>query len=205
MFTTEDFAVFQIAGLDPRMNAIRAEIQPKFQGIATAAVTALETPLGETLKIHIAQHRRRTTNAPDFTWCALGGDQRGYKKYPHFTLGINGEYVVVWLSFIDNPLREGEMAQAFIEQPALFKNLPADFKLNLDHTVNNYEPVTPAALDNGLTRWRDVKKGEFQIGRVILKDDPIWQTPAAAQAWMTETYQLLVPLYRAAYEVREAI
>lgn len=196
MFTQKEFDVFKVAGLDERMAAVREYIQPVFQELDDYFVKKLAPLLGEELLVHIAQHRRRTANAPDFTWSAMGGDKRGYKKYPHFTLGINGDYLVMWLSFIDNPQNEKQMAQYFLDNQEMFKALPNDFQLNLDHTVNNYQSLAEADLGAALVRWRDVRKGEFQIGRVIEKDAILLKKPKDAKAYMLETYQLLVPFYQ---------
>ena len=196
MFEYQDFDVFEVEGLDERMAEVRRVIQPKFQALDERVVTELEPVLGEELIIHIAQHRRRTTNAPDFTWSAMGGDKRGYKKYPHFTLGINGEYIVMWLSFIDNPLNEKMMADALMKEKGLFDALPDDFMINLDHTVNNYHSLKDADLTAALTRWRDVKKGEFQLGRILLKTDELLNQPEKAIDYMVETYAKLVPFYQ---------
>lgn len=196
MFEYQDFDVFEVEGLDERMAEVRRVIQPKFQVLDERVVKELEPLLGEELIIHIAQHRRRTTNAPDFTWSAMGGDKRGYKKYPHFTLGINGEYIVMWLSFIDNPLNEKAMADALMKEEELFASLPEDFMINLDHTVNTYHSLKEADLTEALTRWRDVKKGEFQLGRVLLKTDELLNQPEKAIDYMVETYVKLVPFYQ---------
>lgn len=196
MFRKKEFDVFKVEGLDQRMVAVRELIQPVFQELDEYFVKALSPLIGEELIVHIAQHRRRTANAPDFTWSALGGDKRGYKKYPHFTLGINEEYIVMWLSFIDNPQNEQVMAQTLLDQPELFASLTDGFMINQDHTVNNYQPLEEADLEAVLSRWRDVKKGEFQIGRVLLKSDPLLKTPKKARDYMLATYQQLVPLYQ---------
>lgn len=201
MFTHKDFSVFKIEGLDARMAAIRAEIQPIFQELDDYMVAQLAPKLGATLPVHIAQHRRRTANAPDFTWSAMGGNKRGYKKFPHFTLGINGEYVVMWLSFIDNPQNEQAMAQALLDKPELFTGLPTDMVLNTDHTKNNYHDLTKESLEEDLIRWRDVKKGEFQIGRILKSDELQSLEAEKARAYMLETYRLLLPLYQLAYPI----
>lgn len=196
MFRKKEFDVFKVEGLDQRMAAIRELIQPVFQELDEYFVKALSPLIGEELIVHIAQHRRRTANAPDFTWSAMGGDKRGYKKYPHFTLGINEEYIVMWLSFIDNPQNEQLMAQTLLDNPQLFASLTDGFMVNQDHTVNNYQPLEEADLEAVLSRWRDVKKGEFQIGRVLLKSDPLLKTPKKARDYMLATYQQLIPLYQ---------
>ncbi|MGO3731797.1 MAG: DUF1054 family protein [Vagococcus sp.] len=203
MFKVDDFDIFAIEGLEERMSAIRTTIQPIFQELDDWFVAELTPLIGNKLPIHIAQHRRRTAYAPDFTWSAMGGDNRGYKKYPHFQLGITGEYIVMWLSFIDNPEYEGEMADTFLKNLEWFDQLPKDTKLNVDHTKNNYHELDENELIKALERWKQVKKGEFQIGRIITKDDKMLQDAHVTKQYMLETYQSLVPLYLEAMKVRD--
>lgn len=115
MFTEKEFAAFEVAGLDERMAVIRAQIQPIFQELDTYFAEQLAPELGTELFVHIAQHRRRTVYPPENTWSALSPNKRGYKMQPHFQLGIWGDYVFMWLSFIDNPKNEKQIAQAFRE------------------------------------------------------------------------------------------
>ena len=196
MFDESCFDVFNIEGLDNRMIGVREKIQPVFQSIDEKVVVELEPLLGEKLPIHIAQHRRRTTNAPDFTWSAMGGDNRGYKKYPHFQLGITPEYAVIWLSFIDNPQNEAFMAQECLDNIQWFEQLPKGFVVNTDHTKNNYHALESEQLVKDLTRWKEVKKGEFQIGRVIHKETFDTKTTEELFAYILETYLSLIPIYQ---------
>lgn len=199
MFTQKDFDIFQIEGLEARMIAIRENIQPIFQELDTYFVQELALVLGEVLPIHIAQHRRRTTYAPESTWSAMGGTKRGYKRYPHFQLGINGDFIFMWLSFIDQPDHEQEMAQSFMEHSSVFQPLiEKQFVLNTDHTKNQYDLASMETIQSALVRWHDVKKGEFQIGRVIPKGDDVLLDSQKALLYMLDTYQLLVPLYQLA-------
>lgn len=202
MFRKKEFDVFKVEGLDERMAAVRERIQPVFQELDEYFVKKLTPLVGEELIVHIAQHRRRTANAPDFTWSAISSQKRGYKMDPHFTLGITENYIVMWLSFIDNPNSEKEMAQSFIDNIGLLEKLPADFVINTDHTMNNYINIKETDLVKDLTRWRDVKKGEFQVGRIITKEDVLLKTPTKARKYMLETYVELLDLYKLAHQAR---
>lgn len=201
MFNEACFEVFNIEGLDSRMIGIREKIQPVFQSIDEKLVEELEPLLGEKLPIHIAQHRRRTTNAPNFTWSAMGGNKRGYKKFPHFQLGITPEYVVIWLSFIDNPQNEVLMAQTCLDHLEWFESLPNDFVVNTDHTKNNYHALEKERVIKDLTRWRDVKKGEFQIGRVIQKNRFNTESTDVLFVEILQTYLSLIPIYQACFQL----
>lgn len=200
MFTEKSFAVFDVEGLDGRMAAIRKEIQPIFQQLDEVFQQVLEPLLGEELFIHIAQHRRRTTYPPENTWSALSRQKRGYKMEPHFQLGIWPDYVFMWLSCIDQPRNEQAIAQALLDNQQVIARLSPDFVLSGDHTQPKVEELSPENTERLLKRFRDVKKGEFQIGRIIKKEDPIWKDPEVAQAFMVETYEQLVPIYQLAIE-----
>lgn len=200
MFTEKSFAVFDVEGLDGRMAAIRKEIQPTFQQLDEVFQQVLEPLLGEELFIHIAQHRRRTTYPPENTWSALSRQKRGYKMEPHFQLGIWPDYVFMWLSCIDQPKNEQAIAQALLDNQQAIAGLSPDFVLSGDHTQPKVEELSPENTERLLKRFRDVKKGEFQIGRIIKKEDPIWKDPEAAQVFMVETYEQLVPIYQLAIE-----
>lgn len=203
-FTKDDFAVFAIEGLEPRMSAIRKKIQPKFRILGQEFAKVLAVELNkESLPVHIAQHIRRTKNAPKDTWMAIGGNGRGYKKYPHFQLGIYETHLFIWLAFIDNPLHEEKMAVQIIEDPSSLFKVPDDYVVSWDHTKESVVPVREADLLNGLIRWQTVKKGEFLIGRQLSATDPLLLDPEATQLFILDTFMQLLPLYKQAYTVYE--
>ncbi|MGG5317584.1 DUF1054 domain-containing protein [Enterococcus sp. AZ072] len=197
MFSEESFKVFEIDGLENRMTAIRSEIQPVFQELNEYFQEKLSPIAGEEFFIHIAQHRRRTTNAPENTWSALSCKKRGYKMEPHFQLGIWPEYVFMWLSCIDQPKNEQAIAEKMLDNLQLFSELSSDFKVSGDHTKVEVQDLSTETVEKLLIRFRDVKKGEFQIGRIISKDSSLWKNPAKAKSYMLETYQQVMPIYQA--------
>lgn len=204
MFTERDFDVFTIEGLDPRMAGIRSAIQPKFQELDDYFAEKLGEKLEREFFVHIAQHRRRMVYPPENTWSALSQKKRGYKMEAHFQLGIWPDYLFMWLSLIDNPKNEKKIAQAFLDNKALFEQLDDDFYLSIDHTQPEIERLNEADLTKHLTRFRDVKKGEFQIGRIIKKTDGLLNNPENAREYMLKTYEELVPLYQLAISLQQA-
>lgn len=195
MFTEESFQVFQVEGLEPRMTAIRSEIQPVFQKIGEKICSELSETLVSPFYLHIAQHRRRSVHPPENTWAAFSEGKRGYKMAPHFQVGIWPDYVFLWLSLIDQPKGQVEFAHTLLQNPQLFTALPKDTVLNVDHTKEQILPATEENLTASLERLAKVKKAEFQIGRIISKDDSLWQDPTAALTYMQATYRSLIPLY----------
>jgi uncharacterized protein YktB (UPF0637 family) len=150
--------------------------------------------MNDELFIHIAQHRRRSVHPPENTWSAISRKKRGYKMEAHFQLGIFPEYVFMWLSLIDQPKGKEEMAERLLEHPEWWNNLPEDMVINTDHTICAYEPLTTESMEKALQRLKKVKKSELQIGRVIPKESSLWQNPDQAQAYMLETYHLLLEM-----------
>ncbi|MGO3212439.1 MAG: DUF1054 family protein, partial [Ruoffia tabacinasalis] len=97
IFTEEEFNLFNIKGLDTQMALIRSEIQPLFRYYGHFISEHIQTKLNstESLPVHVAKHIQRSVHELESTWCAIGGDNRGYKKYPHFQIGIKGEYLFI--------------------------------------------------------------------------------------------------------------
>ncbi|MGX7196227.1 DUF1054 domain-containing protein [Enterococcus olivae] len=200
MFNEKSFEVFKVDGLEERMVAIRGEIQPIFQELNVFFKSKLETELTEELFIHIAQHLRRSVHPPENTWSALSRQKRGYKMEAHFQLGIFPEYVFMWLSIIDQPKGKDQMAEALIAHPEWWNKLPNDFVFNKDHIVSDYFPLEQEGMEAALQRLKKIKKSELQIGRVIPRDSLLWEDPEKARAYMLETYEALLPMYRGLQE-----
>lgn len=200
-FNMEDFNVFDIQGLDERMTGIRERIQPKFQHFAAAGARFIVSEEhAESVPVHVAKHLRRTKYAPENTWCAIGGDARGYKKYPHFQIGIAKEGVSFYLCLIDQPVKEKEMAAALLERIPELEQLPRDYVVSVDHTVPTVQRIEAVDWQPILVRLRDVKKAELLIGRKLAPADPRLATEASTLAVMKETLRELLPIYRTCME-----
>lgn len=195
MFNESSFDVFTIDGLDDRMSAIRSEIQPIFTTIGQPICEKLSQNFNRPFYLHIAQHRRRTVHPPENTWAAMSEGKRGYKMNAHFQIGIWPEYIFIWLSIIDQPKNQKEMAEILLQNLTIFDSLPKDSMISLDHTKPELLPLTPENLKSALIRLNTVKKAEFQIGRVIKKESSLWHNPAKAMQYIEETYTSLFPIY----------
>lgn len=167
-FDAAAFSVFDVDGLDGRMEAIRAQLWPLFNkyGRSIAEHVQLRLELEQPLFVHVAKHLRRTAYAPESTWVAIGGDKRGYKKYPHFQIAINAQYVAIVLACIDNPLHEKEIAADFSSRASDFDDLSFDYVLIADHTRVSYEALSEVDCKGFFERVASVKKAEWMIGRV---------------------------------------
>lgn len=125
-FTPDDFAVFEIEGFAARMPQLRAQIKPKLTQIGQVLTERLAGVVGEPLFPHVAQHLRRTVNAPVETWVAFSRSARAYKPFVHLRCGISAEKVRVTvfvedyadekLLFADNLRRQADTLERYLAQ-----------------------------------------------------------------------------------------
>ncbi|MEQ6388968.1 DUF1054 domain-containing protein [Bacillaceae bacterium S4-13-58] len=196
-FNKDDFSAFYIDGLDERMAAIQERIQPKFKVLGENLTNYLSEALNQEMYLHIAKHARRSVNPPKDTWLAIAHNKRGYKKHPHFQLGLFDDHLFIWLAFIYELPQKENIARAFLEHlEDVKKTIPSHYMISLDHTQKEAKPVSDFDLEKGLIRFRDVKKGEFLVGQHISSDDPLVQNGEKLDEIAKETYNTLLPLYR---------
>lgn len=197
MFTEKSFKVFDIEGLDARMEAVRAEIQPVFAEIGEELKKELEKALPEEeFYLHIAQHRRRTTNAPDSTWSAISTQKRGYKMEVCWTLGIWKDYVFLYLSMIDQPKAKVAYAEQLLKE-----KVKGDFDLSKDHTLSEVLPM--AELQSTLERFKKVKKSEFEIGKIWQSKEFSEKSDTILLNEMKGTVASLIPIYKKLLELEK--
>ena len=203
-FTATDFHIFLIDGLENRMNAMKAEIRPKFEELGTYVAPFLTAMVGEPVTTHIAKHARRTVNAPDETWVAWSTNRRGYKAYPHFQVGLNKDYLFICFALIyecpKKPLFARHMKEKF-EQ--IWPYIPANYYVSEDHTKPHF--TLKATLDKNtiqplLERLIKVKKTEFLCGLHIPKEDKSLLLHNSLLNHITQTFENLYPLYLLAKE-----
>jgi len=196
-FEKSDFDLFEIDGLEARMSVIREAIQPVFQYYGDTYTDYVNDYTNFEGSFHIAQHRRRTTNPPESTWSAIGGDNRGYKKYPHIQIGINDEYIFMFLSLIDNPKHEKKMAEFLLDHPTLWNDLPNDFYVSGDHTKTKINKADEETVRKTLQRLIKVKKGEVMLGRIITPESGLLGDGQKQEEFFKETLEVLLPIYKA--------
>lgn len=174
-FRQEDFDTFQIDGLAERMEAIEARIRPKFRELGRELTDDLSAMLGQEMHLHIAKHARRTVNPPKDTWLAIAGDKRGYKKHPHFQVGLFDDRVFIWLAFIYELPDKANIAQRFLDRiDTVEATIPDSYVISQDHMQKGAEQVSDIDLAGTLERFRTVKKAELLIGRNIPAGDPLF-------------------------------
>lgn len=198
-FTKESFAVFEVEGLDARMDAIRKDVQPIFATLGQEIAEHLTQKTGETCYVHIAQHRRRTVHAPENTWVAIGRSKRGYKMEAHFQLSLWDDRLFIWLAMIDQPKTKAQMAQYLIEHKAELAKFPSDFVVSGSHLVSDCTPLSESHAI--LERFVTIKKSEYQIGRMLTKEEVV--TISNLTDEILKTIEQLYPLWQELAETSE--
>ncbi|GAA4715291.1 DUF1054 family protein [Brevibacillus fulvus] len=199
-FHQEDFDVFTISGLDQRMEAIKSVIRPKLEFLGQHFSPILSVETGHEMFYHVAKHARRTVNPPSDTWVAWAGDKRGYKKHPHFQIGLWETHLFVWYAVIyESPFKEaiGGAIERQIEE--IVSLVPDSFRWSSDHTQPGSTPQQQLGKEGILqlaNRLQQVKKAEILCGITIERDDPVLQNRDQLLARMEQTFDVLSKLYR---------
>lgn len=196
-FDKKDFDTFHIGGLEERMKEIQTRIQPKFQEVGSLLTDFLSAELGNELYLHIAKHARRSVNPPNDTWLAIADNKRGYKKHPHFQLGLFDDHLFIWLALIYELPNKKEIAESFIDSFEDIKKLPDSYVVSMDHMKKDSIPLDELELKH-MERFKNVKKAEFLIGKQISSEDDLLKDKDAFIESVKSTYEELIPLYRIA-------
>ncbi|WP_245751566.1 YktB family protein [Amphibacillus marinus] len=177
------------------MTAIQETIQPKFKVIGTELTDYLATQLGNEMFLHIAKHARRSVNPPNDTWLAIANNKRGYKKHPHFQVGLFDDHLFIWLAFIYELPQKANVARTFLANIDQIKALASDFVISFDHMKKDAIPVNQLTKEQ-LKRFKDVKKAEFLIGKQLSKEQASTLSEADLLATIKDAYNALLPYYQ---------
>lgn len=200
-FTERDFQTFHIDGLEERMTAIQERIQPKFKIIGETLSSDLTAMAGTEMFLHIAKHARRTVNPPKDTWLAIANNKRGYKKHPHFQVGLFDDHAFLWLAYIYELPDKAEFAKRFLDNVDTIKEkVPGEFVISMDHMKKDATRLDEIELIKSLERFRDVKKAEFLIGRHIPAGHPILKDGDKFMSLARDTFETLIPIYKLGFE-----
>ncbi len=200
-FTQDDFNVFLIPEFHDRMSALRTHIRPKLAMIGEDLAPKLSDFLHHSIYPHTASHARRRVNPPDDTWVSFSRNERGYKRFAHFEVGITLDYVFV--RYVVKP--EGED-----DKPLLLKYLKnsgmesfhlADpspiYWYRDDHGVDPLpiDQITPEILPK-IIQHTAIKSHGFTVGITLPRTDSV----AGKAELITRCYNAIVhlsPLYLA--------
>lgn len=195
-FTKSDFEVFEIDGLTQRMQALTETVRPKFHAYGENYKNFFTAQIGSEFHVHVAKHLRRTVNPPNDSWVAFAPNKRGYKAIPHFQIGLWGSHAFIILAVIYEATNKQVMAERLLQNKKLIQALPKDFVVSGDHmspeaaALSQFEEV-----ESLLVRLRDVKKGEFVIGKHISRDAAEKMTNEQFEKLADETFKALIPIY----------
>lgn len=196
-WANQDFDVFTIDGLEPRMDALKERIRPKFEELGAIFSNYFTTQLGEEFFPHVAKHARRKTNPPNDSWVAFAPYKRGYKAMPHFQIGLFESHLFINLAVIYEAPNKVAIANHLLEHEDLITALPASFYISGDHMSPKTDEISVESAEKILMRFRDVKKGEVLIGVKVLRDDAIQLSEKELLALIEQTFETLLPIYRA--------
>ncbi|MEW4223439.1 YktB family protein [Rossellomorea marisflavi] len=199
-FTEEDFNVFSIDGLDARMEAIVERVRPKLDLLGQHFAPSLAVMTGDDIHYHVAKHARRSVNPPNDTWVAFASDKRGYKKHPHFQIGLWGTHLFIWFAMIyEAPGKAAfgrKIEQHIDEIPEM---IPEGFVWSGDHMKPGATPYGSMSKDDLLTlakRVQTVKKAELLCGLHLDRDTVTKMSGEELMDRITVAFETLLPLYK---------
>ncbi|PRO64764.1 YktB family protein [Alkalicoccus urumqiensis] len=198
-FQEKDFDVFAVDGLDERMDALKTTIRPKLEQLGEHFKEVLTEKTGEQMYYHVAKHARRKVNPPDDTWVAFCPNNRGYKKLPHFQIGLFGSHVFIWFAVIyESPVKE-DLGHRFEKQlEEIYRETPSYFEWSVDHTKPDtlvHEELSKEELADMFQRLQKVKKAEILLGRTFCYSEEVLQDGPAFLEKVEQIFDELMPMY----------
>ncbi|WP_150268654.1 DUF1054 domain-containing protein [Paenibacillus tepidiphilus] len=202
-FDQNDFAVFTVEGLEPRMEALIARIRPKLTELGDELAPFLSAMCGEEMFPHVAKHARRSVHAPNDTWVAWGPNKRGYKALPHFQVGMFHSHLFIVFAIIYESSNKTVFAQALNgRNEEIRRMLPGDYFWSTDHLDPHgtaQADMDAARLEELARRLKEVKKAEVTVGLRIDSGDPLLEDGAKLLEVIERTFETLLPLYRMSF------
>jgi uncharacterized protein YktB (UPF0637 family) len=205
-FTNEDFDVFQIDGLEARMDGLKERIRPKLESLGQIFAPTLTTLTGDEMSVHVAKHARRTINPPKDTWVAFANNSRGYKMLPHFQIGLWNTHLFIWFAIIYEAPHKEEFAARFMKKSTkIYKEIPKDFVWSLDHTKSEsmiHGQLKKEDLLGMFERLENVKKAEILCGYEIKREDLLHLSADDFLKQVEYVFTKVVPLYKIALNTK---
>jgi len=201
-FEQADFDVFQIDGLDERMEALKSQIRPKLDQLGQHFGPTLSTMAGEEMHVHVAKHARRTKNPPKDTWVAFSSNPRGYKMQPHFQIGLWETHVFVWFAVIyEAPAKAAIGKKLEQDLESIFTRTPNNFFWSSDHMkpeAIQHSELSKEELLSMFKRLQTVKKAEILCGLTIPREEAIKLSGKELLSKIEFVFKETLPLYKIA-------
>lgn len=202
IFEQKDFDLFEIPGLEERMEILTKQLRPKFHMFGEELSGALSDITGETMFPHVAKHARRKTNPPNDSWIAFASNKRGYKMLPHFQITVWNSHVLIQWGII----YEAKNKQVFAENlkkhlDSIQKGIPGSYQWSKDHmkpegTIQN-EMTTEDFLDFS-DRLLHNKNGEIMVGLRVPRAEALRYTKEEFYKIVLDTWSSLNDLHKLA-------
>lgn len=197
------FNVFEVPGLEARMEALIANVRPKLTTLGGEMQPFFSQLCGQEMFPHVAKHLRRTVHPPNDTWVAWASAKRGYKALPHFQFGMWGTHIFVQFAVIYESPNKATFAEKLERNLSVVQaKIPANFEWSMDHmkpTGTKHSEMTADDFTVMIHKLRNVKASEVTCGVRIERDDPILQDGTKLAAYIEEVYNTLLPLYRLSF------
>lgn len=198
MFTAADFAVFEIPGLEARMEGIKGLVRPKLEEAGRLLAPELARLTGHPMYPHVAKHARRKVNPPADTWVAWGANPRGYKMVPHFQLGLWADHLFLQAGVIYEAPAKALVGQRL---PLAVPDLPARFYWKDDYTKpagKAHGEMTAADFSRLGERLQTRKDADCMAGLRLEKADVTAMAPEQLLELAVGVFETLLPVYRLA-------
>jgi uncharacterized protein YktB (UPF0637 family) len=196
--TKEDFHIFQIQGLENRMEALINHIRPKLEQYGEVFSPALAHELQQEVYPHVAKHARRKTNPPNDTWVAFSTNKRGYKQFPHFQIGLWESHLFISFNIIYEAKNKIEFGRTFENKIRDIQSMiPADYYWSGDHMKEEaFNQLSKEELLQLFQRIQTVKKGEIVCSYRIPQENAIRLSSVELLEKINEVFSNLIPLYK---------
>jgi uncharacterized protein YktB (UPF0637 family) len=195
-FVPEDFAVFELAGFEERMRALRERLRPRLVALAEELAPVLSERVGATLYPHVAAHLRRTVNPPPETWAAFGPDPRRYKAFAHYAVGVDAGGVWLRLVLKDEASDDRRALAALLSGTGAspVRRLPADMQVVW---AQGARPARSAPAPGEVDRLLRRQGAQWAVGRDVARDRPELARADTAAALALDTFASLAAVWRA--------
>jgi uncharacterized protein YktB (UPF0637 family) len=199
-FTEKDFDTFTIDGLDARMEVLKETVRPKLETLGDYFAPILQGLTNDEMHVHVAKHARRSVNPPEDSWVAFSNNKRGYKKLPHFQIGLWKTHVFVWFALIyESPLKKeyGALFEEHLED--ISKHVPGHFVWSPDHTkpdTRMHRELSDEQLKTLVERLQTIKKAELLCGITLSKEEVIKMSSNEFLNAIEDAFTKVAYLYR---------
>ncbi|MCL6451997.1 MAG: DUF1054 domain-containing protein [Alicyclobacillus sp.] len=198
-FEAADFEVFEVPGLERRMEALQAHLRPKLVELGELFAPQLAAWTGRPFYAHVAKHARRTVNPPNDSWVAFCEDKRGYKKHPHFQIGAWATHAFALFGVIyESPARAWFARQLVEHAEAVVRRIPGNYVFVPNHMDTAVIPASEVDAERLCALASDLQNkrhGELLVGIQIRKEEAVAMSGAAFAEAVAACFETLLPLY----------